>query len=121
MKRLLLWLAVGLKAMTPFVFLLDLEYKRHPRQWWIDQVREKMKLLKPYEGEFFDCDDAAAALKGLFSLDKENGIGVVYGKSGGAGHAWNIILLDDRVAFLEPHTGYIFDGGHGYRSFVVVL
>ena len=104
---------------TPFVFLLDKKYNLATPKLLKDIQREL--LQEKYITDYFDCDDYAWLFKALANRVKVNGIGFVVGKSIGGWHAWNIVLMADRVYQIEPQTGAIFKKSKDYKPVVVII
>ena len=118
---------------TPFVYFLDSEY--FPVKLPIIQpIIDKIKSGK-WVKNIHDCDNFAFAFKG--EMDSvNNASGVVIGwhwtpqgnvfdqikafKKGGW-HAWNCVLIEDKVTQLEPQTGKIFERKFGYLPVLVII
>jgi len=118
---------------TPFVYFLDSEYfpvKLLDIQPIIDKIKSG-KWLK----NIHDCDNFAFAFKGEMD-SSNNASGVVIGwhwtpqgnileqikafRSGGL-HAWNCVLIEDKVTQLEPQNGKVFERKFGYLPILVIM
>ena len=84
---------------------------------------------KKYIAEYFDCDNYANALSGMFAYDNYPK-GYAHGElwvhiSGGSGHAINCWVVRDgnktKMVVVEPQNNKIFDFPKNWRSFVVKM
>lgn len=62
-----------------------------------------------YINESRDCDDFALMLAGHFSqaYSPHPAIGIIHGMCGINGHAWNAVLADEGIYYIEPQTDEI--------------
>jgi len=113
------YLGVAWACKTPLVFLLDTRYKLMPKETLkeiSDQIKEKFTYIK----EIQDCDDAALLFKAAASEKKENGVGLVFGKTPRGLHAWNVTLCPDGIFEVEPQNAKI-GKRPGYKPWVVII
>ena len=118
MNRLQLYIKIAWQLKTPFVLLLDNNYRS------IDPKTIQLLLGRigmNYTEDYSDCDDFAWYYKGLASKEGINGVGFVIGRSVGGVHAWNILLTSDGIYQLEPQNGNIFHHDKRYKAWGVII
>jgi len=113
-KKILMALLFNLRS-----WLFDAYYK----SFYDDTLNAAIQLFNEYleshnlhyEFDYFDCDDFALLFKALVaSKMNSNAAGIALGliRKGDellGGHAWNIILLNNKLYYFEPQTCELFD------------
>lgn len=83
----------------------------------------KVYSFPKYQTAIMDCDDFAILLKGLMSAEFGiNAFGIALGNVPGGYHAYNIARVEDRMVFIEPQTGSVFEiGDKGYQCDKIII
>ena len=113
------YLRVAWACKTPLVFLLDTEYKIIATVT-LEEIAAQIKERFSYIKDISDCDDAALLFKASDSERKENGVGLIFGKTPRGLHAWNVAMCSDGIFEVEPQTASI-GKRRGYKPWVVVI
>ncbi|MFC1920195.1 hypothetical protein ACFLYQ_00540 [Chloroflexota bacterium] len=113
------YLGIAWACKTPLVFLLDTEYKPVSDEI-LKEVSTRIKKRFKYIKEVADCDDAALLFKAAASEKKENGVGLVFGKTPRGLHAWNVTVRPDGIEEVEPQTAAI-GKRKGFKPWVVII
>jgi len=113
------YLGVAWACKTPLVFLLDKEYKLVPAET-LREISDQIKSRFEYIKDISDCDDAALLFKAAASERKENGVGLVFGKTPRGLHAWNVTMCPDGIFEVEPQTSKV-GKRRGYKPWVVII
>ena len=104
---------------TPLVFILDTEYRLISTEV-LKEIAEQIKSRFEYIKNIADCDDAALLFKAAASERKENGVGLIFGKTPRGFHAWNLAMCNDGLHEVEPQTAAI-GKRKGYKPWVVII
>ena len=101
-------------------WFFDIFYKSFSQETFNALVQRYRDFIEnydlQYEFEYFDCDDFALLFKALSSAwFNNNGVGLAIGlvyKDGKllGGHAWNLVLINDKIYNFEPQIYELFDG-----------
>ena len=104
---------------TPFVFLMDTEYKLLSPMEALDVFAKKLKHIRysPYH----DCNAFAWVAKAFAYEDGVNSFGFVIGLWGMGLHSWNCIVTPQDVFQLEPQTERMFKKDRRYWAWLVIL
>jgi hypothetical protein len=113
------YLGVAWACKTPLVFLLDTKYKLVPDNT-LKEISEQIKDNFTYIKDIADCDDAALLFKAAASERKENGVGLVFGRTPRGLHAWNVTLCQEGILEVEPQTAAI-GKRKGYKPWAVII
>lgn len=114
------YLKVAWALKTPFVFLLDSQYKVCSLNVIQEIYANKLTQME-YIPNFYDCDTYAWVMKAFACQDQVNIVGFVIGRLNKEAHAWNIFLCKEGVFQLEPQTATIFKTDKRYRPWLVIL
>ena len=93
--------------------------------WGIKEAVKYCRKVYPfpkYQTAIMDCDDFAILLKGLMSAEFGiNDFGIALGMTPMGYHAFNMARVEDRMVFIEPQTGEVFEiGENGYTCDKVI-
>ncbi len=113
------YLRVAWACKTPLVFLLDKEYKLISEET-LKEIAADIKARFEYIREISDCDDAALLLKAAASERRENGVGLIFGRTPRGLHAWNVTMCPQGISEVEPQTAAI-GKRKGYKPWVVII
>ena len=113
------YFGVAWTCKTPLVFLLDTQYKKMQKET-LKEISEQIKEKFIYIKDVQDCDDAALLFKAAASEKKENGVGLVFGKTPRGLHAWNVTLCPEGIFEVEPQNAKI-GKRPGYKPWVVII
>jgi len=113
------YLKVAWACKTPLVLILDTGYKLIPPATLREiatHIDDKFEYIK----DISDCDDAALLFKAAASERHENGVGLIFGKTPGGFHAWNVAMGSDGISEVEPQTAAI-GKRKGYKPWFVII
>ena len=113
------YLKVAWACKTPAVLMLDREYKIIPTET-LKAIAKEITEQFTYINDISDCDDAALLFKASASRQKENGVGMIYGKTPNGWHAWNLALCEEGIVEVEPQTAGL-GKRKGYKAWMVII
>ena len=113
------YLRVAWACKTPLVFLLDTEY-RAISVTTLEEIAAQIMSEFEYIKDISDCDDAALLFKAAASKRRENGVGLIFGKTPRGFHAWNVAMCPDEISEVEPQTAAV-GRRKGYKPWVIVI
>ena len=102
--------------------LWDKFYYYYSFEDWLRVFADILANMPKYAKEKFDCDNfALLTCARVMEKYHVNGCGIAIGDSPMGYHAWNIIITETELFYMEPQTGKILDlVGEGYTAHYVV-
>ena len=113
------YLKVAWACKTPLVLILDKEYTPISIDI-LNQIATEISNNFEYINNIADCDDAALLFKAKASEQKENSVGLIFGKTPNGLHAWNLAMCPDCITEVEPQNAKI-GKRKGYRPIMVII
>ncbi|UCD08709.1 MAG: hypothetical protein JSU79_10170 [Dehalococcoidales bacterium] len=113
------YLKVAWACKTPLVLILDKEYTPISTDI-LNQIATEISDNFEYIKNIADCDDAALLLKAKASEQKENSVGLIFGKTLNGLHAWNLAMCPDGLKEVEPQNAKV-GKRKGYRPIMVII
>jgi len=115
----------ALNVQTPIGLWDALQPYYYTTLWGIKEAVKYCRKVYPfpkYKTAVMDCDDFAILMKGLISAEFGiNDFGIALGMTPMGYHAFNMARVEDRMVFIEPQTGEVFEiGENGYTCDKVI-